>query len=190
MPRMNPKYAADTKLNKRGRPAFSFTSVKRTVGLVTEFYPRLFPAVCVLILFSSAVSAIPAVFTQKIIAIIGEWTASGDWETARGLIVRQLTPLIVLYLLSLAALTLQTQVGAILTQGFRDYIPETTKLIIAQRVASVEDADLILVMDGGKIVESGTHETLMASSVIYRETYEPQTKSTANPKGGEESCRE
>jgi len=119
MPRAN-RYTADTKLNKRGRPAFSFTAVKRTIGLVTEFYPRLFPAVCVLILFSSAVSAIPAVFTQKIIAIIGEWTASGDWETARGLIVRQLTPLIVLYLLSLAALTLQTQVGAILTQGFLD----------------------------------------------------------------------
>ena len=106
MPRATPKYTADTKLNKRGRPAFSFTAVKRTIGLVTEFYPRLFPAVCVLILFSSAVSAIPAVFTQKIIAIIGEWTVSGDWETARGLIVRQLTPLIVLYLLSLAALTL------------------------------------------------------------------------------------
>ncbi len=120
MPRMNPKYAADTKLNKRGRPAFSFTSVKRTVGLVTEFYPRLFPAVCALILFSSAVSAIPALFTQKIIAIIGDWTASGDWEAAKSLIVRQLTPLIVLYLLSLAALTLQTQVGAILTQGFLD----------------------------------------------------------------------
>ena len=80
MPRAN-RYTADTKLNKRGRPAFSFTSVKRTLGLVMEFYPRLFPAVCVLILFSSAVSAIPAVFTQKIIAIIGEWTASGDWET-------------------------------------------------------------------------------------------------------------
>jgi len=119
MPRAN-RYTADTKLNKRGRPAFSFTSVKRTLGLVMEFYPRLFPAVCVLILFSSAVSAIPAVFTQKIIAIIGAWTAGGDWETARGLIVRQLTPLIVLYLLSLAALTLQTQVGAILTQGFLD----------------------------------------------------------------------
>jgi len=79
-----------------------------------------------------------------------------------------------------------TRTDALIRQGFRDYIPETTKLIIAQRVASVEDADLILVMDGGKIVESGTHETLMASSVIYRETYEQQTKSTANPKGGEQ----
>ena len=120
MPRGNPRYSADTKLNRRGRPAFSFTAVKRTVGLVTEFYPRLFPAVCALILFSSAVSAIPSIFTQKIIAIIGEWTAGGDWAGARGLIVRQLMPLIVLYVLSLSALTLQTQLGAILTQGFLD----------------------------------------------------------------------
>ena len=120
MPRATPKYTADTKLNKRGRPVFSFTSVKRTVGLVTEFYPRLFPAVCVLILFSSAVSAIPSLFTQKIIAIIGEWTASGDWAAARAQVVRQLTPLIVLYILSLSALTLQTQLGCILTQGFLD----------------------------------------------------------------------
>ncbi len=79
-----------------------------------------------------------------------------------------------------------TRTDALIRQGFRDYIPETTKLIIAQRVASVEDADLILVMDGGRIVESGTHEQLMAASVIYRETYEQQTKSAANPKGGEE----
>ena len=79
-----------------------------------------------------------------------------------------------------------TRTDALIRQGFRDYIPETTKLIIAQRVASVEDADLILVMDGGKIVASGTHEQLMASSEIYRETYEQQTKSTSESKGGEE----
>ena len=79
-----------------------------------------------------------------------------------------------------------TRTDALIRQGFRDYIPETTKLIIAQRVASVQDADLILVMDGGRIVASGTHEQLLVSSAIYRETYEQQTKSTANPKGGEE----
>ena len=73
-----------------------------------------------------------------------------------------------------------TRTDALIRQGFRAYIPETTKLIIAQRVASVEDADLILEMDGGRIVASGTHDALMASSEIYRETYEQQTK------GGEE----
>ena len=79
-----------------------------------------------------------------------------------------------------------THTDALIRQGFREYIPETTKLIIAQRVASVQDADLILVMDGGRIVASGTHEQLMASSEIYRETYEQQTKSTGNEKGGEQ----
>ena len=73
-----------------------------------------------------------------------------------------------------------TRTDALIRQGFRDYIPETTKLIIAQRVASVQDADLILVMDGGRIVASGTHDTLLKTSDIYRETFEQQTK------GGEE----
>ena len=58
----------------------------------------------------------------------------------------------------------------------RKYIPETTKLIIAQRVASVEDADLILILDNGRIVAQGTHDELMRSSGIYREIYSQQTK--------------
>ena len=82
-----------------------------------------------------------------------------------------------------------TRTDALIRQGFRDYIPETTKLIIAQRVASVEDADLILGMEGGRIVESGTHAELMASSEIYRETYKQQTRSSAEPKGGDENAR-
>ncbi|MBO5327065.1 MAG: ABC transporter ATP-binding protein, partial [Clostridia bacterium] len=56
------------------------------------------------------------------------------------------------------------------------YIPETTKIIIAQRVASVEDADLILVMENGCIVAKGTHSELLASSDIYREIHQQQTK--------------
>ena len=118
MPRNNPRISADTPLDKRGRPPFNLSAVKRTVGLVMEFYPRLFPAVCILTIFSSAVSAIPSIFTQKVIAIIGEWMDGGDWATAKGLIVAQITPLIVLYVLSLIAVVLQTQLSAILTQGF------------------------------------------------------------------------
>ena len=60
-------------------------------------------------------------------------------------------------------------------RGLRTYIPETTKIIIAQRVASVQDADLILVMDNGHIADMGTHDQLLASSEIYREVYESQT---------------
>ncbi|MCR5826149.1 MAG: ABC transporter ATP-binding protein/permease [Oscillospiraceae bacterium] len=120
MPRAHPKYSADTKLNRRGRPALNFDAVRRTVGLVMQFYPRLFPAVCLLTVFSSAVSAVPSLFTQKIIAIIAAWTQSGDWAAAKVLIVSQLTPLIVLYVLSMVAVVLQTQLSAILTQGFLD----------------------------------------------------------------------
>ena len=73
-----------------------------------------------------------------------------------------------------------TRTDAAIRAGFRTYIPETTKIIIAQRVHSVQDADLILVMDGGRIADMGTHEELLVRSTIYREVYEQQTK------GGEE----
>ena len=68
-----------------------------------------------------------------------------------------------------------TRTDALIRQGFRTYIPETTKIIIAQRVASVMDADLILIMDNGRIVDRGTHEELLARSPIYREIYLQQT---------------
>ena len=75
-----------------------------------------------------------------------------------------------------------TRTDALIRAGFKTYIPETTKIIIAQRVASVQDADLILVMDGGRIADMGTHEELLVRSTIYREVYEQQTK------GGEENA--
>ena len=68
-----------------------------------------------------------------------------------------------------------TRTDAMIRAGFKTYIPETTKIIIAQRIASVQEADLILVMENGRIVDRGTHEELMASSPIYREVYEQQT---------------
>ena len=72
-----------------------------------------------------------------------------------------------------------TRTDALIRQGFRTYIPDTTKLIIAQRVASVMDADLICVMENGRIVASGKHEELLAGCTIYREIYEQQTASVA-----------
>ena len=73
-----------------------------------------------------------------------------------------------------------THTDALIRQGFRSYLPDTTKIIIAQRIASVQDADLILVMDNGRIVASGTNETLLKDCDIYREIVQQQTK------GGEE----
>ena len=69
-----------------------------------------------------------------------------------------------------------THTDALIRQGFREFIPDTTKIIIAQRVASVEDADRIIVMEGGRISAIGTHEELLKSNEIYREVYTSQTK--------------
>ena len=68
-----------------------------------------------------------------------------------------------------------TKTDAFIRSGFKKYIPDTTKIIIAQRVASVQDADIILLMENGKIAAQGTHDELMASNAVYRETYESQT---------------
>ncbi|MBQ2908996.1 MAG: ABC transporter ATP-binding protein, partial [Clostridia bacterium] len=62
----------------------------------------------------------------------------------------------------------------LIRKAFKEYIPETTKLIIAQRVVSVMDADLIIVMDNGEVVAQGTHTELMDTCEIYREVYETQ----------------
>ncbi len=68
-----------------------------------------------------------------------------------------------------------TRTDALIRAGFRSYIPSTTKIIIAQRVASVQDADVIIVMDNGSIADMGTHDELLSRSAIYREVYEQQT---------------
>ncbi len=69
-----------------------------------------------------------------------------------------------------------THTDALIRQAFRQEIPGTTKIIIAQRVASVEDADQIIVLDDGHVADVGSHETLMKTSDIYREVYESQQK--------------
>ena len=69
-----------------------------------------------------------------------------------------------------------TKTDALIRLGFKKFIPETTKIIIAQRVASVMDADLIVVLDGGSVSAAGTHDQLLTSSEIYREVYTQQVK--------------
>ena len=69
-----------------------------------------------------------------------------------------------------------TKTDALIRKGFKEFIPDTTKIIIAQRIASVQDSDLILVMDKGRVIAQGNHAELMESSKEYRETYESQNR--------------
>ena len=68
-----------------------------------------------------------------------------------------------------------TATDAKIRQAFREEIPDTTRLIIAQRISSVQDCDRIIVMDNGRVSGFGTHEELLRSNLIYREVYESQT---------------
>ena len=74
-----------------------------------------------------------------------------------------------------------TKTDAKIRAGFEAYIPDTTKIIIAQRITSVMHADLIIIMENGRIAAAGKHEELLKDSEIYKEIYEQQTK------GGQEN---
>lgn len=78
-----------------------------------------------------------------------------------------------------------TKTDALIRQGMKKYIPETTKIIIAQRISSVQDADKIIVMDQGTINGIGTHEELLKNNAIYREVYDIQNRISAQ--GGEQA---
>ncbi len=73
-----------------------------------------------------------------------------------------------------------TRTDALIRKAFREEIPDTTKIIIAQRINSIEDADKIIVMDGGVINGFGTHEELLKTNAIYKEVYDSQMKGSDN----------
>ena len=100
------------------KPAEAFKSLKRLLGLLRQFYPKLLPVTLVCILFSSGASAIPAVFLQKVIADIEVFSESGDWVAARAVIYPKVYVLIALYVVSIICMTLWQQLVAIMTQGF------------------------------------------------------------------------
>ena len=80
-----------------------------------------------------------------------------------------------------------TKTDALIRQAFQQEIPDTTKIIIAQRISSIEHADKIVVLDGGCVAACGKHETLLKDSKIYQEIYEAQTKSAAKESEGGEA---
>ena len=106
---------------KMGRPGPKvniFKTIFRVVGLLLKAYPGLLIFISISILISAVAAAVPDVLIQKIVAIIETWISTGNWQAA----VKEITPLIilliVLYAVTLAAITAYTQLGAILTQGF------------------------------------------------------------------------
>ena len=74
---------------------------------------------------------------------------------------------------------------AMIRKAFAEEIPDTTKIIIAQRVASVQDADKIVILEGGRIAAVGTHEELLAENEIYQEVYHSQNKTTLGEGGAQ-----
>ena len=83
-----------------------------------------------------------------------------------------------------------TKTDAKIRAGLATYLPQTTKIIIAQRISSVQDADRIIVMEGGRISQIGTHEELLETSDIYRETYTSQNKMSEEAQEVEEEAAE
>ena len=83
-----------------------------------------------------------------------------------------------------------TKTDAKIRAGLATYLPQTTKIVIAQRISSVQDADRIIVMEGGRISQIGTHEELLETSDIYRETYTSQNKMSEEAQEVEEAAAE
>lgn len=100
------------------RGKMNFPALWRAVKMLYSFYPRLLPFVLVCIIFSSATSAIPSLFTQKVITIIGNYFESGDWATAKAEIIPNVALLATLYTLSFLSILTYTQLMAYMTQGF------------------------------------------------------------------------
>ncbi len=105
-------------MNKSPKRKFDKNVLSRTVKMLFGYYPVLAPVTVVCILFSAGISAIPAIFTQKVIAIIEKWWQSGDWQSASKEIFPVIVILVCLYLAAIIAITVYNQLMAYITQGF------------------------------------------------------------------------
>lgn len=111
------------KMNKQNAGSVlnqNFSSLGRVIKKLFGYYPRLAPLTVFLILFSAAVSSIPSLFVQNVLAVIEKWYKTGDWVSAKPEVIHYLIILASLYLLSLISLVVYTQIMAYMTQGFLD----------------------------------------------------------------------
>ena len=114
----NPSEMKGRPSEMKGKPSFNAKALKRVLGMLYHFYPRLLPFSIFCMLFSAVASSIPSIFVQKVIEIIEKWVDTGDWEAASAEIIPMVLLLIGLYVLSIIAITAQTQLMAYMTQGF------------------------------------------------------------------------
>ncbi len=105
-------------MNKPPKMKLNPNTLARTVKMLFGYYPVLAPLIVVCILFSAGVSAIPSIFTQKIIAYIEKWMASGDWSGAFKEIMPTMAILIILYIIAIISTFVYNQLMAYITQGF------------------------------------------------------------------------
>ena len=98
----------------------NFGAIAWTLKKFFGFYPVLGPLAMLCVLFSAIVASLPAIFIQKVLAVIEKWVASGDWAAARVELLPYIFTLIGLYAVSICSLTLETQLMAVMTQGFLD----------------------------------------------------------------------
>ncbi len=101
-----------------GRPKADFRSLGRAVKRLFVYYPVMAPLTMVCILFSAIISSVPSLFVQQVLSIVEKWYKSGDWAAAKPEIVRYIVILASMYVLSMIAMTVYTQLMAVMTQGY------------------------------------------------------------------------
>lgn len=117
-PGFNPKGGKMPPMDPKQRPGFDMGILKRVLGMLKSFYPVMFPVIIGCIIFCAVTATLPAIFQQQVIAAIEDWYLSGDWAGASKVIIPKVAVLAAFYVVSIIAVTLQSQLMAYMTQGF------------------------------------------------------------------------